>query len=126
MGLLEQGQKILAAYPLENSGFTSVDTQNPWVAAVQLSNVWEYYQPHAWAVLRWLLPAAAAAWVIVSALGRNLLLMRMGRLGDRRLPFRPLGMIGLQATWMAMFALTLFGWYRTMRMGGGHAHLHLR
>lgn len=109
-----EGQKILAAYPLENSGFTSVDTQNPWVAAVQLSNVWEYYQPHAWAVLRWLLPAAAAVWVIVSALGRNLLLMRMGRLGDRRLPFRPLGMIGLQATWMAMFALTLFGWYRTV------------
>jgi hypothetical protein len=35
----QQAQQILAAYPLESSGFNSIDTQNPWVAAVQISNV---------------------------------------------------------------------------------------
>ena len=33
----QQAQQILAAFPLESSGFNSLDTQNPWVAAVQLA-----------------------------------------------------------------------------------------
>ena len=37
-----------------------------------MSNAWALYQPHVSAVLRWLLPAAALAWVIVSGLGPQL------------------------------------------------------
>ena len=73
------GSKILAAFPLEASGFNSLDAQNPWVAVVQLANVWTYYQPHVLAVLRWLLPVAALAWVVISGVGRNLVLKRMDR-----------------------------------------------
>ncbi len=43
------------------------------------------------AVLRWLLPVAALVWVIVSGLGRSLLLKRM----EPRLPFRPVADDGL-------------------------------
>ncbi|MGB8031512.1 MAG: hypothetical protein WCF30_17820 [Terracidiphilus sp.] len=107
----QQGQQILAANPLDSSGAASIDTQNPWVAAVQLSNVAAFYEPHVAAVLRWLLPAAALAWMIVSGLGRNLLLMRM----ERRAPFRPFAMILLQGAWLALLGLTLWGWLGCMQ-----------
>ncbi|MGO8933010.1 MAG: hypothetical protein ACLPLZ_14525 [Terracidiphilus sp.] len=107
----KQGQQILAAFPLESSGASSLDTQNPWVAAVQLSNIAAFYEPHVIAVLRWLLPAAALAWAIVSGLGRNLLLVRM----EPRAPFRPGAMIVLQGAWLALLGVTLWGWLRSMQ-----------
>jgi hypothetical protein len=107
----KQGQQILAAFPLESSGASSLDTQNPWVAAVQLSNIATFYEPHVLVVLRWLLPAGALAWAIASGLGRNLLLMRM----EPRVPFRPVAMIVLQGAWLALLALTLWGWLRSMQ-----------
>ena len=107
----QQVQQILAAYPLESSGANSIDTQNPWVAAVQLSNIASFYEPHVIAVLHWLLPAAALVWMIVSAVGRNLLLMRM----ERRVPFRPFAMILLQGAWLALLGLMLWGWLGSMQ-----------
>ena len=107
----KQWQNILAAFPLESSGFNSLDTQNPWVAVVQLANVWTYYQPPAFAVLRWLLPSAALAWVAISGIGRNLVLKRM----ESRLLFRPVEMIALQAAWLALLATTFWGWYCCMQ-----------
>jgi hypothetical protein len=107
----KQWQQILAAFPLESSGFNAIDAQNPWVAIVQLTNVWTFYQPHVLVVLRWLLPAAALAWVAISGIGRNLVLKRM----DPRLPFRPVGMIVLQTAWLAMLAAVFWGWFRCMQ-----------
>ncbi len=114
----QQWQKILASNPLANSGFNSVDTQNPWVAAVQLVSVWSYYQPHVFAVLRWFVPLAAAAWIVASGLGRSILLVRL----DPRLRFRPIAFISLQTAWMALLAFTLFGWYRAMQWAAA-AHI---
>jgi hypothetical protein len=70
-------QRILAALPLESAGLTALDPQNPWLAAGQLSNAWTLYQPHVIEVLRWLLPVAALAWMVVSGLGRSLVLRSM-------------------------------------------------
>jgi hypothetical protein len=106
-----QAQQILAAYPLENSGFNSLDAQNPWVAAVQLAGVWDYYRPHLLAAARWLVPAAALLWIVVSGVGRNLILTRM----EQRVPFRPLTLIGLQAAWMAFLALAFCCWFSAMQ-----------
>jgi hypothetical protein len=105
-----EAQRVLAALPPESAGLAALDPQNPWVAAVQLSNAWALYQPHAAAVLRWLLPVAALVWVIVSGLGRNLVQKRM----EPSLRFRPLGMIALQAAWLALFAVTCWGWFRSI------------
>ncbi len=102
-----QAQQILAALPPESAGLTSLDSQNPWVAVVQLSNAWALYQPHVFAVLRWLLPVAGLAWAVVSGLGRGLVLKRM----EARVRFRPFAMIGLQAAWLALFAVTCWGWF---------------
>lgn len=107
----KHGQQILAKYPLELSGANSLDTQNPWVAAVQLSNIAAFYEPHVLAALHWLLPAAALVWMVVSGLGRNFLLMRM----EPRAPFRPIPMIALQGAWLALFGATLWGWVRCMQ-----------
>lgn len=106
-----QFQKILAALPPESAGFSTLDSQNPWVASVQLGNIWALYQPHVGAVLRWLLPVAALGWVIVSGIGRNLLLKRM----EPSLPFRPVRMIALQAAWLAFFLFACWGWLRSMQ-----------
>ena len=106
-----QTRQILAAFPIESSGFNSIDTQNPWVAAVQIMSVAAYYEPHMLAVLLWLLPVAALAWVVLSGLGRGFLLRRM----EARLPFRPITMMVLQAAWLALLALTLLGWFASMQ-----------
>lgn len=106
----KQWLQILAAYPLESSGFRSIDTQNPWVAIVQLANVWSYYQPHVLAVLRWLAPLGAVAWALVSGLGRSVVFRRL----DARLPFRPVAMIALQAAWLALLGATFWMWFSCM------------
>jgi hypothetical protein len=105
-----QMQKLLAVYPLDASGFNNIDSENPWVAAVQLANVWSYYAPHVLAVLRWLLPVVAAIWIVASGLGRNLVLMRM----ERGIRFRPLSIMVLQAGLLALLALTFYGWFRCL------------
>jgi hypothetical protein len=107
----QQGQQILAAFPLAASGVGTLDTRNPWLASVQLSNIAAFYEPHVLIVLRWLVPSAAIAWAVISGVGRNLLLMRM----EPRVRFRPFTMIVLQGAWLALFGLTLWGWFVCMQ-----------
>ncbi|HEX4757957.1 MAG TPA: hypothetical protein VH308_08240 [Terracidiphilus sp.] len=107
----KQLQQILAAYPLESSGFNSLDAQNPWVAIVQLANVWSYYQPHVFAVLHWLVPASALCWVVISGLGRTVVLSRL----NPQLPSRPAALIVLQAAWLALLGLIFWLWFGCMR-----------
>ncbi len=103
--------RLLAAHPLEASGLLAVDKQNPWMAASQLANVWNYYQAPVAAVLQWLIPVAAIAWAIVSGVGRNLVLRRMGS----RLPFRPMALIALQSAWLLLLGVTFYSWFACVR-----------
>jgi hypothetical protein len=107
----QQAQQILAAYPVDSSAFASLDTQNPWVAAAQISNGISYYTPPVLAVLHWLLPAAAALWIVASGVGRGLLLKRM----DSRLNFRPFTLMVSQGAWLGLFGFFVWGWLRSMR-----------
>jgi hypothetical protein len=105
-----EAKRVLAALLPESAGLTALDPQNPWVAAVQLSNAWALYQPHVASILCWLLPVAALVWVVVSGLGRNLVLKRM----EPSLRFRPIEMMALHAAWLALFAVTCWGWFRSI------------
>ena len=105
-----QAQHILAVLPLDSTGVSAINPQNPWVAATQLAHAWALYQPHVGAVLRWLAPAAALGWVVVSGLGRSALLKRI----DPRLPFRPLPMVVLQAAFLLGLLVTFWGWFRSI------------
>ena len=111
-----QAQRILALLPLDAAGLTNLDPQNPWVAVVQLTDAWDQYRPHLLAVAHWLLPLAALAWVILSGLGRSLVLTRM----EPRLRLRPFGrrvaeMILLQAAWLLLLAVIFGGWFRSLQ-----------
>jgi hypothetical protein len=105
-----EARRILAALPLDSAGLGTLNPQNPWVAAVQLSNAWALYQPHLLVALHWLLPLAGLAWVIASGIGRGLVLKRL----DPSLRFRLFGMIALQAAWLALFAFIFWGWIRSV------------
>ena len=110
-----QAQVILAAYPLDSSGFNAIDSQNPWVAVSQLAGVFSYYEPHVAVILRWLLPMAAIAWIVISGLGRAFLLARLLPAALTRRRFRPFTVMLHQAVWLGLFAVTIWGWLRTMR-----------
>jgi hypothetical protein len=106
-----QARQILAVLPPDSAGLTGLDPQNPWVAAVQFQSAWMLYQPHVVSVLLWLVPAAALGWVIVSGLGRGLVLKRL----EPRLRFRPVAMVVLQAAWLVLLAAAFWGWFRSLQ-----------
>lgn len=105
-----QAQHILADLPLESSGASAVNFQNPWVGVVQLASAWALYKPHVLAVLPWIAAPAALAWAVISGIGRNLVFMRMEP-GTR---FRPVAMIVLQAVWLAALLALWWGWFASI------------
>ncbi len=106
-----QARGILRAVPLADTGFNNVDTLNPWVGAVQMVGVWEHYRAPVAAVLAWLVPVAACAWIVLSGVGRSLVLGRM----ESRMPLRPFSLIALQAVWLALLGATWWGWFRAIQ-----------
>jgi hypothetical protein len=105
-----EASKILGALPVSSTGLDRLTLQDPWVSAVRMANAWDLYRPPVMHVLAWLAPIAALAWVIVSGLGRSLVLKRL----DPRIAFRPAAVIALQAAWLAVLVLTFWGWYRSI------------
>jgi hypothetical protein len=108
MACWSQAQEILRVVTPDAAGLTSIDAQNPWVAAAQLASAWTMYQPHVQAVLEWLIPSAALAWVVAAGVGRSLLLSQM----EQQLRFRPAAVTALYAAQMALMALVFWGWFR--------------
>ena len=109
-----QIRQILAQYSLQASGFNAIDTQNPWNAAPQLSQVIAYYEPHIAALLTWLAPAAVV-WTLISGLGRAVLLQRMLTKSGGSVRFRPFTIILLQAVWLILLGLFFWAWFVSMR-----------
>jgi hypothetical protein len=105
-----QAQRILGQLPMESTGLDKVNLQDPWVSAVRLADAWDLYRPHVVHVLVWLGPLATVAWVVVSALGRNLVMKRL----EPGLPFRLVSMIVLQAAWLAALVFTCWAWFRSI------------
>lgn len=109
-----KAQHILAMLPPESAGLTNIDPQNPWMAATQLARVWTLYQPHLAAALGWIALPAGLAWVIVSGLGRSLVLARMEEGRGKRIRLRPARMIILQAAWLVVLGLICWGWFSSV------------
>ena len=65
-------QHVFAVLTPEDSGLSSIDPSNPWIAAGQLSRAVTKYDPLIAHELRWLVPVAAVAWIVISGLGRSL------------------------------------------------------
>ena len=105
-----EAQKIIAVIPPESTGLNTINWQNPWTASLKIAESWITYQPHIASVLRWLATIAALAWVVVSGVGRSLVLKRM----EPGLPLRLFSMICLQAAWLAVLALTGWWWWASL------------
>jgi hypothetical protein len=103
-------QRILAIVPLDSTELADANIQNPWLASVQVADAWVQYRPHVMAVLPFIAAPAALAWVVISGLGRNLVLKRM----NPRLPFRPAAQILLQAAWLAALVALCWAWFRSI------------
>jgi hypothetical protein len=107
----QQGRRILIALPADSTGLNAIDAQNPWVAVVQLADVWARYQPFVTHTLSWLVPLAALGWLVVSSVGRGVVLRRL----EPGTPFRPVSMFVLQATWLFLLGAVLLSWFRSMQ-----------
>jgi hypothetical protein len=102
-----QGRHILAVLPLDAAGVNDINFENPWIAAVRLVDAWSRYRPHVDAALVNAGVPVALAWVIVSGVGRNLVLRRM----EPGLPFRPVASMVLQAAWLLLLIAVFWGWF---------------
>jgi hypothetical protein len=100
-------QHVLTILSPEASGLTSINAQNPWIAAGELSRAWRQYQPLIVNELRSIVPIAVLAWILVSAIGRNLAL----KAAEPRIRFRPAAMLLLQTAWLIVFAGICCGWF---------------
>jgi hypothetical protein len=109
-----EAQKILVFVPPESAGLAAINWQNPWEASLKLAEAWVTYQPHIVGVLRWLAPLAVLAWIVISGIGRSLVLKRM----EPKLPLRLFSMILLQAAWLAVLALTGWAWWASLSWAG--------
>jgi hypothetical protein len=105
-----QAQHILALVPIDSTGLADANIQNPWLASVQVADAWVQYRPHVMAVLPFIAAPAAAAWVVLSGIGRNIVLRRM----NSTLPFRPIAQILLQAAWLAALVAIGWAWFRSV------------
>ncbi len=105
--LYREGTKILAAAPLESTGILQFTLQDPWKAAVVLSDTAAVLMPLVQRTAIWLVPLLAVAWAIVSGLGRTLVLRRY----DRSLPAAPLSLIALQLLRLIALGAVFAGWF---------------
>jgi hypothetical protein len=101
---------VFALLRPEESGLNSIDVQNPWIAAGQLSRAFAKYEPLIAHELKWLAPIAMLAWIVISGLGRSLAFYRI----EPRLRMRPFSMILQQNIWLALFGGVCVGWFRSV------------
>jgi hypothetical protein len=105
-----EARRILTALPLDSTGLADFNIANPWLAAVQVADAWVQYRPHVLALLPTVVAPAALAWVVISGIGRNVVLKRI----DTKLPFRPAAQILLQAAWLVTAIVLLWAWFRSI------------
>jgi hypothetical protein len=112
-------KSVVAILPPDQSGLSDINAQNPWIAAGELSRALWKYEPLVTRELHWIVPVAVCAWIVISALGRNLGL----KLAEPRIKIRPLAMLVLQSAWLAVFGGICWGWMQSV---GWAAASHFR
>jgi hypothetical protein len=114
-------RRIVRALPLESAGLTGINPQDPWVAAIQLDHAWQLYRPEVAAVLVWLVPLVAGGWVVISGLGRSLVLWKLASVSGRRARVRANGLLGmmvLQSAWLLLMGAMVGAWAWAMEWVG--------
>ena len=103
-------RRIFHELPPVQFGLTNLDSNNPWQIAQHIGEAWRAYTPFVVDTAKWLLPTAALAWIVLSALGRSLIVWRM----EPKKKWRPISFVFLQAAQLLTIGLVLSFWWWLM------------
>jgi hypothetical protein len=103
-------RRIFHELPPVQFGLTNLDSNNPWQIAQHIGEAWRAYTPYVAGTAQWLLPTAALAWVVLSAMGRSLIVWRM----EPGKKWRPISFIVLQAAQLLTIGLVFSFWWWVM------------
>ncbi len=110
-----EGSKILRETPLDFAGLRSMTVLDPMGSATILAKAIEALLPAVLRVALWLAPLMVVTWVVVSAVGRTLVLRR----ADGRLHSQVGTLIVLQAVRVVALLGSFVVWFWCMERGGG-------
>ncbi|WP_263381745.1 hypothetical protein [Granulicella arctica] len=102
-----EGVRILLATQLDYAGLKQMTLLDPMKSSVTLGKAALALGPQDEAVAVWLVPLLLVTWVIVSSLGRTLVLQR----ADERLHARPITLMVLQAIRMTALCVSFMCWF---------------
>jgi hypothetical protein len=109
-----EAMRILAVTPVDMDALRRMTLADPMSAAGTLAQALAALLPSAWQVAMWLVPVLLAGWVVVSSLGRTVVL----RLADNRLHARPGTLMVLQAMRMIALAASFVVWFLCVQWVG--------
>ena len=109
--------RIWHAAPVDTAALGRMTFLDPMAAAKTLGETASVVLPPAIGVAAWLAPALLLAWVVVSSLGRTVILRRV----DARMQARPVTLMALQAIRMIALAASFAAWFWCLRADGRFA-----
>jgi hypothetical protein len=109
--ILHEATGVLRQTPLDTAALDRMSLTDPLGAAATLAKAAEALAPPALHIAAWLAPLLAVAWVIVSSLGRTLVLRR----AERGLHARPITLMAIQIPRMLGLAGIFGAWFLCIR-----------
>ena len=109
-----EAAKILNAAPVDIAALRRMTVVDPMGAAETVTQALAVLLPPVWQVAVWLVPLLLVGWVVVSSLGRTVVLRR----ADGRLHARPLTLMVLQALRMVALAGSFVVWFLCVQWVG--------
>jgi hypothetical protein len=106
-----EATRIWSAAPVDVAALQRMTFLDPMSAAKTLSATAHVLLPPALEVAKWLAPLLVAAWIIMSSLGRTVVLRRM----DLLMRARPLTLMVLQALRLAALGASFAAWFWCLR-----------
>jgi hypothetical protein len=109
-----EAEKILNATPVDIAALRRMTVVDPMGASATLVQMLSVLLPPVWQVAVWLVPLLLVGWVVVSSLGRTVVLRR----ADSRLHARPMTLMGLQALRMLALGGSFAVWFLCVQWVG--------
>jgi hypothetical protein len=112
--LWHEAVKILNATPVDIAALRRMTVVDPMGSAETIAQALAVLVPPVWQVAVWLVPLLLVGWVVVSSLGRTVLLRRT----DGRLHARPMTLMVLQALRIVALAGSFVVWFLCVQWVG--------
>jgi hypothetical protein len=103
--------RVLRGTPIDVAALKRMSVLDPMTVATALAETAALLVPPVWRVTEWLAPLLVVVWVVVSTLGRMVVLRRV----DAQLRARPGTVMVLQAVRMAALAGSFAAWFACLR-----------